>query len=463
MASVDGLASGLNTTDIINQLMRLERQPQARLQSRQKAQETAITSLRGLNTKFLAIATAAQKLGALRPSTTTAPAAAPPSDWALTKAASTDSTRVAASAVTGAPAASLSFNVKSLASAASKLSAQTWSTPDAVFGTSTSVTLTKGGTSVAIPSGTLAETAAAINTANAGVTATVVQTTPGAYRLALASTTTGAASEFTLVDGGTPVDLDTVTAGRDAELRVGGVSITRPSNTLSDVLTGVTLTLTKADPWTSDGGSPETITFTDPPVTVTVTKDEQGVADRVSALIDAVNAATKDVRSLTSADPVAKTRGQLYGDSSVRGLVDHLRTAISGGTADAALTGVTVSRDGTVTLDRDKFLKALAADPAAVETALGEAGMAGRLDDVADLASRSASAPDGPGALTSAISTREERITGLKNGILSWDNRLALREKTLQRQYASLERALGAAQSQGQWLSGQLANLPKWS
>ncbi len=462
MASVDGLASGLNTTDIINQLMRLERQPQARLQSRQKAQETAITSLRGLNTKFLAIATAAQKLGAVHPSTTTAPAAAPPSDWALTKAASTDSTRVAASAVTGAPAASLAFNVKQMASAASKLSSQSWSKPDDAFGTGTSVTLTKDGKSFPIAKGTLAETAAAINTANAGVTATVVQTEPNQYRLALASTTTGAASDFTLTDGGTEVDLDTVIAGADAELRVGDVSIKRPSNTLSDVLTGVTLTLTKADAWTTDPVSKE-VTFADPPVTVTVTKDEQGVADRVSALVDAVNAATKDVRSLTSADPVAKTRGQLYGDSSVRGLVDHLRTAISGGTADAALTGVTVSRDGTVTLDRDKFLKALAADPAAVEKALGEAGMAGRLDDVADLASRSATAKDGPGALTSAISTREERITGLKNGILSWDNRLALREKTLQRQYASLERALGAAQSQGQWLSGQLANLPKWS
>ena len=43
MASVDGLASGLNTTDIINQLMQLERQPQIRLQNRQQASESAIT------------------------------------------------------------------------------------------------------------------------------------------------------------------------------------------------------------------------------------------------------------------------------------------------------------------------------------------------------------------------------------------------------------------------------------
>jgi flagellar hook-associated protein 2 len=370
---------------------------------------------------------------------------------------------VSVSAVDGAPPSSLTFNVKQLASAASGLTERTWTTPDDAFGTG-SLTLTKDGTATVIPAGlTLTETAAAITTSNAGVTASVLQTTPGVYRLALSSTTTGSASGFTLDDGGVPLVLQEITPARDAELRVGGVTITRPTNTISDVLTGVTLTLAKADAWTSDGGSPETITFTDPPVALSVTRDDQGMADRVAALVEALNAASKEVKSLTSADPVTKTRGQLYGDSSVRGLVDRVRTAISGGTAAAALAGVTVSRDGTVLFDKDVFQKALTADPAAVEAALGEAGMAGRLDDVADMATRSATAAPGPGVLTSGIRAREDQISGLKTNILSWDNRLALRQQTLQRQYAALERALGSAQSQGQWLSGQLANLPKWS
>lgn len=459
MASVDGLASGLNTTDIIKQLMQLERQPQVRLQNRQKATESAITALRSLNTKFLAIATAAQKLGAVRTGTTTTA----PATFGLAKAASSDSTRVSVSAVDGAPASSLSFNVKQLASAASGLTDRTWTGPDAAFGSGAPLTITKDGKSTVIAAGTLAETAAAITKSSAGVTATVLQTTPGVYTLALASTTTGSASAFTLADGTAPIALTEVTPARDAELHVGGVTITRAANTISDVLTGVTLTLTKADAWTSTVGPPATTTFSDPPVTLSVSRDDQGMADRVAALVEAVNAASKEVKSLTSADPVAKTRGQLYGDSSVRGLLDKVRTAISGGTADAALAGVTVTRDGTVTFDKDVFLKALAASPATVEAALGEAGMAGRLDDVADAATRSATAAAGPGVLTSAVATREDRINGLRTNIASWDSRLALRQQTLQRQYASLERALGAAQSQGQWLSGQLANLPKWS
>jgi flagellar hook-associated protein 2 len=449
MASVDGLASGLNTTDIIKQLMQLERQPQVRLQSRQRVTETAITALRALNTKFLSIGTAAEKLGAPKP--TAVPSSTTPSDWAMVKAASSDTTRVSASAVTGAPAASLSFHVKQLATAATGQSAGTWSSTADAFGTGTSVTLTKDGVATAIPTGTgsLADTAAAINKANAGVTASVVQTVPGTYMLAMSATTTGASGDFTLADGAGTVVVRAEN-GLDAELDVAGVLVTRSSNTISDVLEGVTLTLAK-------------VSASDPPVTVSVTKDDEGVAERVAALVDAANAAAKELKSLTSADPLAKTKGQLYGDSSVRALVDQIRTAVTGGTADAALAGVTVSRDGTIVLDKDVLLKSLATDPAAVEAALGKDGMAGRLQTLVHQASRTATDPEGSGVLTRAVESREGLVTGLKSSIVGWDNRLARREQTLQRQYASLERALGAVQSQGQWLSGQLANLPKWS
>ena len=449
MASVDGLASGLNTSDIIKQLLQLERQPQVRLQTRQRATETAITALRALNTKFLSIGTAAEKLGAPKP--TAIPSSTTPSDWAMVKATSSDATRVSASAVTGAPTASLSFHVKQLATAATGQSAGTWSSTADAFGSGTSVTLTKNGVTTWIPTGTgsLADTAAAINKANAGVTASVVQTVPRTYVLAMSATTSGSAGDFTLADGAGAVVVRAEN-GLDAELDVGGVSVTRSSNTINDVLEGVTLTLSKPS-------------ASDPPVTVSVTKDTEGVAERVAALVEAANAAAKELKSLTSADPVAKTRGQLYGDSSVRALVDQIRTAVTGGTADAASAGVTVSRDGTIVLDKDVLLKALAADPAAVEASLGKDGMAGRLQKLVHAASRSATDPQGSGVLTRAVENREGLVTGLKTSIVGWDNRLARREQTLQRQYASLERALGSVQSQGQWLSGQLANLPKWS
>ena len=82
---------------------------------------------------------------------------------------------------------------------------------------------------------------------------------------------------------------------------------------------------------------------------------------------------------------------------------------------------------------------------------------------MADGASRSATAEGGSGLIANAISGRESQVRTIRSGISGWDNRLEQREATLKRQYASLEKALGASQSQGQWLAGQIAGLPRWS
>lgn len=460
MPAIDGLSSGLDTTSIINQLMQLERIPQQRLQSKQSATEAAILSLRTLNSKYLALSSITAKFGAALPGSV----AATTTDWQLTTASSSDATRVSASAVTGAPASSLSFNVKQLATAASYLGNTTYTgtaapfAQDAAGATHTSLTLTKGtGAPVTIDTGTgsLADTVAAINKAGAGVSASTVQIAPGEYRLQLTSTTTGTGA-ITLTDpDGVEHQGTNVVPGQDAVIVLaGGTEVTRSSNTISDVLEGVTLTLTKAD-W--DG-----TTFTQPPVTVSVSSDAEGVAARVQELVDAVNAARQEGLTLTHFDPVSKIKGKLYGDSSVRALADRVRAAVNFGTDGPALAGVTVARDGKVEFDKEKFLTALAADPAAVEAALGKDGMAGRLHTLADEVSRSASAVGGPGLITSAITSRESQIVTLKSNIENWDSRLALKRTSLQRQYAALETALGKAQSQGQWLAGQLAGLPKW-
>jgi flagellar hook-associated protein 2 len=246
-------------------------------------------------------------------------------------------------------------------------------------------------------------------------------------------------------------------AGQDAEIDLGGGTlIARSSNTISDVMEGVTLTLSKADAQT--GG-----VFTGPPVTVSVKKDADGIASKVQALVDAANAARNDAKSLTAMDPVSKVKGRLYGDSMVRGLVDEVRSTIPGAQSKVAEAGVTVDRFGVITFDKAAFLKALEGDPAAVEAALGKDGLAGRMLTLGDAVSRGPAADGGPGRISNAITSRESQISSLKSNIESWDSRLAMKEKQLQRQYTSLEVALGKAQSQGAWLSGQLANLPKWS
>ena len=182
MASVDGLVSGLDTTTIISQLMQLERQPQTRLKTKQATVESAIGALRNLNTKFLAVTTAAGKLMDSK-------------GWAPATATSSDATKVAVTATAGAAQGSLSFGVKQLAAAGSYLSEKSVSSLTAnVVPKGTKLHLSKAdGTAVEVDSGdgSLAAVMKAINTSSAGVTATAVQLTKDQFSLKLESTTTG--------------------------------------------------------------------------------------------------------------------------------------------------------------------------------------------------------------------------------------------------------------------------------
>ena len=472
MASIDGLASGLDTTTIISQLMQLERVPQTRLQTKQSSMESSITSLRTLNTKFASLVAAAATLGARLPGAVLADPPTP-SGWLATTASSSDAARTSATTTAGAPAGSISFHVKQLAAAASHLSAE-HAGKDAVLTDAsgapvTSLTLSRGGTgaspvTITTTSGTLQETADAINAARAGVTASLVQVdaatgaTPATYALQLTSTTTGKDTAIALeAADGTDFAAKQTVEPRSAVLDLGGVLVERSSNTMSDVLQGVTLTVTRADTQTTAGA------YDQPAVTITVKQDADGVAAKVQALVDAANAARNDAKNLTAVDPVTKVKGRLYGESSVRGLVDRVRTAVTDDLSQTAQAGVTVDRNGVISFDKAKFLEALAADPAGVEAALGADGLAGRLHSLADEVSRGPSAEGGPGLITSTITSKESQISSLKSSIETWDSRLAMKEQQLQRQYTALETALGKAQSQGQWLSSQLASLPTWS
>ncbi len=459
MASVDGLISGLNTSDIISQLMQLERQPQARLQTKQSNVESGISALRGLNTKFLAVATAADKLRTDK-------------GWQLTTATSSDAARVTVASTAGAAQGQLSFNVAKLATASSSRSTGAWAdATSAVLAPGTKIFLAKGGgaaTEVDVGDGSLSAIAAAINRSAAGVGATVVRLGDGQVKLSLQSSSTGGSKAITVRDSATGgVDpfastalgaVATVSAGQDAELEVFGQVVTRSSNTISDLLPGVTLTLAKADTRNADG------TWAQPPATIDVKSDPEGLATQVAGLVEAINAAKSEVGRLTSYDLETKRKGQLYGANDVRSLRDRLSSAVIGdGSVSAGVSGVSVARDGTVSFDRTKFLAAVAKDPAGVQQTLGKDGLAGRLYDLGDGASRSKTAEAGPGLIASAVSSREAQVLDLKTNISSWDARLSLREKSLKRQYAGLETALGAAKTQGDWLSGQLAGLPKWS
>jgi flagellar hook-associated protein 2 len=455
--NVDGLISGLQTSDLITKMLDIERAPQKLLQNQQTALQKAITAFQSLNTKFSALATAAK--------TITGDILAPNTSWKAVTATSSDATRVAVSAQPGAAAGSLTFTVNQLATAAGTFSTGTTASTTDVVTNQSSLNLTKNGvtTTLAVGTGTLAEIVTAVNGANAGVTAAAVQVSPGAYKLQLTSTTTGADDgagiALTRTNGNNAVNTSsfgsmTVNAGTDAKVYVGpagsGYTISRSSNTISDLVPGATLTLLKADPTT--------------PTTVTLAGDPNAAADAVGKLVDSVNAIFGQIKLDSAYNTTTKVGGAFTGDPLARSLQQQLASAATnavGGNAlgSPGLAGVSITRDGTLAFDKTKFLAAYAKDPAAVQAVLGAGtaaspGVAGRLAAVAKAATDTTT-----GSVALAISNRNNRVSDLGKQISAWDTRLALKEKTLRAQFTAMESALGTMKSQSNWLAGQIAGL----
>lgn len=444
MATIDGLASGLDTTSLIQQLMQLERVPQARLQVALETNNFAIDTLKKLNTKFLAIKTGAEAF-----TTSTG--------WHPAMASSSDEAVVVATASAGAMPANLTFEVTQLAAAGSAISQGSVGAMTDAVATGATISVTKGSDtrSIAVGDGTLGEVVNAINAEKMGVTATAIQVSPGEYKLQLSSTTTGADTVVSVAAGSfdpaTLGDTDVLTAAADATLEVGGTNsytVTRPSNTMSDLVEGVTLTLKSLGT-----------------TTVEVKTDTEAMTANVKKLIANVNGTLAQIKSDTSYDVNNHEGGVLTGDGMVRGLQISLLGTFSQGTTVDGVTyspgafGITVERDGTIMLDEAKFAEAYAEDPALVEAVLGGNGLAGRLESVAERATAPDKGVSDIGLITSSIKSREGRIKDMNQSIEAWDNRLALREQVLRRQFVGLETALAQAQAQGQWLSGQLAGL----
>lgn len=139
MSSIDGLATGLDTTSIIKQLMAIERKPQDALTTRKSQAEKARTELTGIRTDVNALGSLAKDL---RLSTA----------WNPLKATSTNSSAVTLSARSAATTGAYTFRVTSLASAASVYSTNTFASLDSPVGPAGDVFTSSGHQALGISS-----------------------------------------------------------------------------------------------------------------------------------------------------------------------------------------------------------------------------------------------------------------------------------------------------------------------
>ncbi|MFF1632367.1 flagellar filament capping protein FliD [Leifsonia sp. NPDC058248] len=457
--AVDGLISGLDTTSLINSLMQAEAIPQTLLKSKVTDSTTYITAMQALNTKVAALADLATK--------TSKPAGVD------LHTATSSSAGVTATAGPGATDGNLDFTVDRLAQAQVTVTGPLTQWPDqppvltfvAADGTMKQITAA---------SSSIADVAAAINTAGVGVSATRVSagldpsTGQPLYRLQLSSTKTGAAGAFTMYRG-TPADVTAgtaanllsdpgaaqVRAAQDAQVTLwagtgAAQTVTSSTNTFSDVLPGVSMTVTAASAT---------------PVTLTVARNDSAISDVANSLVSSlndiftfINQKNAVATGTDSAGGTTVTGGAFTGDSTARDVTSKLASAVStpiNGISPSTY-GISMTSTGEITFDKDKFAAAIAADPDAAKAALQT--VAGRVADASNVLSDKFS-----GIITSKINGEQSMVKGLNDQILEWDSRLADRRTTLEHTYSNLEVQLQQLQSQSSWLTGQLSGLSSGS
>jgi len=228
-------------------------------------------------------------------------------------------------------------------------------------------------------SDSLNDIAANINQLNTGASATgvsasVMKVGANDFRLIMVSDTTGAAG-FSLT--GTALDaagslaglklgsagqanaLQTLQGAQDAQLSIDGLAITRTSNTITDALAGVTLSLKQADAGVT--------------VNMSIGVDTAALQGNVQSFVDAYNSLQTLISDQFKFDPNTGVGGVLAGDPLLTTIQSALSSRImqavpglSSNKNSLVMIGVEPDAKGVLTINPSRFDTFLANDPNAI-------------------------------------------------------------------------------------------------
>ena len=366
-------ASGLPIDSLVTAQMQAEQQPITDIKTKISSYNTKLSAYSTLKSGLSTFQTAVDKL-------------ATAAKFNAQSVTASDATSISATANGTAVLGNYSVSVTQLATS-QKLASPAYSSATDIVGTG-KLTISFGTTGTAPASftanadktditiditssnNTLAGIRDAINAKNASVSASIVNDGSG-NRLVITSKDTGEVNSLKISvadDDGNNTDtgglsalaydplassnnMTQMTAAKNALLTVDGMSISKASNTVSDVIQGVTLTL-------------KSVTSTSN--TLSVGTDTDSIQSSVQSFVDAYNALNTSMRNLTKFVSAGSTsNGALLGDSTARNIMVKLKSMLSASSPTATTyktlsdIGVSMGSDGSLSLDSTKLQKAI--------------------------------------------------------------------------------------------------------
>lgn len=470
-----GLGSGLDVSSIVSSLMKVEARPLDALKTQATGINTKISSFGKLQGLFSALR---DKANALTSNTT----------WGATTATAANATALKVATSATSSAGNYTVDIQKLAAGQAVVSsAVPAATSELGFGTlqielgswtGTPVDgfTAKAGTSpvqISIAEGetSLSAIRDKINGANAGVVASIVNDASGA-RLSIRSKDTGVENAFRITATETFDDGDEATGlsalsydlaggssqmtrtqtAANSQVKINGIDVSSASNTLTDVVDGLTLTLQQQ---------------TTGPTDVTVASDTSSLKTKITEFVTAYNELSNYLRTQTSYNADTKTAGALQGDFSVTSMGSQLRgvlnEASTAGSTWSRLSevGITMGKDGTLSTDSTRLDNALKNLPElkkllatdGVESA--DSGFIRRYKDLAD------SMLGSTGTFFSRNASLKDQLRLNTNRQDDMQRRLDLIESRLRKQYTALDTTMSNLSGLSNYVTQQIAQQNK--
>lgn len=173
-------------------------------------------------------------------------------------------------------------------------------------------------------------------------------------KLQLRSNVAGSTAALSLTDNGGFLDsrltnttavstIEEIQAARDATFKFNGISISRSSNEITDVITGVTINLLQ------ESGS----------AAISISQDVQAISDEMGTFVQNYNTLTSELKNMTIANVEEGKIGIFNGDSSINAIsreINRLITSVNDKGLSLTQFGIDLKQDGTMTFNSSAFV-----------------------------------------------------------------------------------------------------------
>jgi flagellar hook-associated protein 2 len=472
--SSPGIGSGLDVNSIVTSLVAVERQPITQLQTKAAAIQTKLSSFGLLQSYTSNVRDIADKLSQA-------------SFWNATTATTTDGGSVGVTSTATAAAGSYLVNVTQLAKAqnlASKPYAATTTSvgtgtlhieigawDDALTTFTPDASKTAIDISVAAGQDSLDAIKTQINAAKAGVSASVLTDATGS-RLVLTSTSTGAQSAVRITatdDDGVNTDaaglsalafnppaaagqMSQTQAAKNTAATINGLAVSSATNTLSNVISGVTLNLNRE---------------TTSAVTINVAQDIGSIKKAIGDFAKAYSDISGYIGAQTKYDATTKKAAALQGDRPTLTLQSNLRSLFSDSSSASLVyarlsdVGLEVQTDGSLKVNDSKLSAALAANPGEVAKLFSSTTSADPAEQGFAVRAKALAAKlvGSDGAITTQTKSLRDSITRNQSQQDQLEKRVALIQARLLKQYGSLDTVLSQINATNSSLTQSLTAL----